>query len=391
MAHEHARQGDCTADWSIAWSGERRWTPLLPDMHATYWYYAVTRVEGDKVGFELHAQFGHARYQGFNVYNDVTGDLVWGSGSGRRSSFRDEEIEPDEGSQNPYRLYVPRDTLERDYTLHLVPEGSDTSGYRNCITFPADVTQLSVYLRVYLPDQHLKGHPHYLSGGVPLPRIRAFDTGDGLPAACPPTRPIPGTGTLPPGPGANTDGQVHFYRVTAKDYYPNHDNAYLATVFEPIGDNVALIRVRPPTYTNTSDPAAPITEVTQVRYWSFNVYSIELSNVTACLADFEAEVAPDGFVYLVLGRRRPAILDKAEGFNFLPWGLHEKIALVYRHMAPDTDNFKQSAAAVPIYDSALPREDQAAERYIGEYAPSGVYCPGIKFVKDFCAPPWEMP
>jgi hypothetical protein len=71
-----------------------------------------------------------------------------------------------------------------------VPDGSDISGYSNCITFPMDVERLSIFLRVYLPDQNLEGQPHYLSGGVELPTIEDFDTLNGLPAPCLPTRNI---------------------------------------------------------------------------------------------------------------------------------------------------------------------------------------------------------
>lgn len=290
----------------------------------------------------------------------------------------------------PYWLGVPRDTPNRDYTVYVVPDGSDTSKYSNFIAFPQCVTELSVYLRVYLPDQNLKDDPNYLSGGVPLPSIEAFDTRTGLPAACPPTRPIPGTGTMPPGPGENAHGRVHFYRVTVANYYPNQDSAYLTTIFKQIDDTVALIKVRPPTYTDTSDPDGAITAQTELRYWSFNVYSTKLTNVTACLADFQAEVARDGFVYLVLGRRLPAILKKAEGLNFLPWGLHEEIALVYRNVVPHP-YFPYSAAAVPIFTPDKPREKQTAELFIGDYAPTGVYCSEAGFLKDFCGFPVSYP
>ncbi len=37
--------------------------------------------------------------------------------------------------------------------------------------------------------------------------------------------------------------------------------------------------------------------------------------------------------------------------------------------------------AVPLYDSSQPQDDQAAENYLGEYAPKGVQCS----VEDFLA------
>jgi hypothetical protein len=411
MKKKNGQPGNCTSDWSIPFSGSKRWTPLLPDMNATYWYYAITRTRGDKIGFRIRGQFGHARYRGFNVYNDSTGDLVWGTNNPDiRSSLRDVDIMPDDGSVNPYCAGVPRDADHRDYTVYLIPatpEPYNIPKDGNVITFPSvwfddlnvdGVENLSLYLRVYLPDQDLKRHR--LSGGVPLPRIEAFDMTTGAAVACPEKRPIPGTGDMPTGPGANTDGEVHFYRVTAADYYPNQDTAYLVTIFGSeeiaIGDTVAVIKIKPPTYTDTSDPAGITPDQTEVRYWSFDVNSPTLTNVTACLADYQAKVAKDGFVYVVLGRELPRIRKKVKdaGLNFLPWGAHQQIVLVYRQILPA---FPYSAKAVPIYDPKLPREEQAADTYFKKkfatepigipYAPSGKFCSEKNFLEDLCGLP----
>ena len=356
---------NCTSGWSIPFSGSKRWVLFDPDMNATYWYYAVTREESDTTGFRFTGKFAHARYQAYNVYNDETKDLVWGDDPTHKSALSDVDIVPDAGSNNPFLLAVPRDTPDRDYTLWVVPEGADTTGLTNVITFPASVTQLSIFLRVYLPDRNLD---------VPLPTIESFDTATGSPAPCLPTRNIfadisGGDGNTAPTPGANTDGQVRFYRLGGGGLYPNQDSAYLATIFKEIGDTVAIIRFKPPTHTDTSDPAGIIPAQAMVRYWSFNVYSIRITNVTACLADYQAVVAKDGFVYIVLGRRTPELLAKTEGMNFLPWGPHDEILFVYRNITPNAQ-FPYSAAAVPIYSD---EQTASAETFIGEYAPAGVY------------------
>jgi hypothetical protein len=392
METQNTPQGDCTPDWSIAFSGSKKWVVFDPDMNATYWYYAVTREPGDTTGFKFHGQFCHARYMAFNVYNDDTNDFVWGSDPTHRSSLSDVDIAPDAGSSNPYLLAVPRDTPDRDYTVWVVPEGSDTSGYSNVITFPQNLERISIFLRVYLPDRNLEGEPFYLSGGVPLPAIEDFDTRTGSPVACLPTRHILAPDENgdpdqnddqddPPNPGPNTDGKVRFYRLGGAGFYPNEDSAYLATIFDQIDDDtVAVIRVKPPTHTDTSDPAGILGAQTMVRYWSFNVYSIELTNVTACLADDQAVVAADGYVYLVLGRR-PAIVEKAEGINFLPWGPHQKILFVYRNMFSNR-YFPYSAAAVPLYSD---QETRSAEEFIGDSAPIGVYSSDESLLKGSVA------
>lgn len=394
MAGDNEQPNDCTSGWSIAFSGTKRWVPFGPDMNATYWYFAFTRATTDTIGFKLQGQFGHARYQGYNVYDDQTGNFVWGSDSTNTSSLRDVDTVPDPGSKNPYLLAVPRDTPERDYTLWVVPEGTDTSGYSNVITFPQKVECPSIYLRVYLPDRNLKDDPNFLSGGVPLPNIQAYDmqTDPPTPVACPPTRFIIPSGNMPTPMGANTKGQVLFYRFVGGGLYPNQDTAYLASFFDPIDDTVAIIRLKPPTYTNTANPAGSLLAQPMARYWSFNVYSQEIINVTACLADYQAKVARDGFVYLVLGRRKPEILEKAKGLNFLPWGPHKKIVLGYRNMVPEP-YFPYSAAAVPAFKTVEgePPEAQSADHFIGDYAPIGVYCTEANFLKDFCGFPVSYP
>jgi len=367
---------DCTSGWSIPFSGSKRWVLFDPDMNATYWYYAVTREESDTTGFHFTGTFAHARYQAFNVYNDETKNLVWADvDPAQKSALSDVDIVPDDGSNNPFLLAVPRDTPDRNYTVWVVPEGANTSGLTNVITFPTSVTQLSIFLRVYLPDQNLKEPP--------LPTIESFNTATGEPAPCLPTRSIlgddsGGDGTSTPTPGANTDGQVRFYRLGGGGLYPNEDSAYLATIFKEIGDSVAIIRFKPPTYTDTSNPAGIIPSQAMVRYWSFNVYSIKITNVTACLADDQAVVANDGFVYIVLGRRTPQLLEKAKGMNFLPWGPHDEILFVYRNITPNTQ-FPYSAAAVPIYSD---EQTASAETFIGDYAPIGVYTSAEQFLKS---------
>ncbi len=375
-------QLDCTGGWSPAMTGQIRLVPYGPDMYATYWYYCFTRQPGDTFGVRFTGRFAHARFTSYNVYDGDTGDFVNPPG-GPPSSLRDTSIVPDAGSRNPFCLGVDRGIPDRAYTVTVVPEGSPTAGAPNVITFPDRATVVSVYLRVYVPDADLR--LHRLEGGVPLPTIGAFDPATGLTCACPQTQLAQGSeggkDALPP---ANHDGQVRFYRNSAGGYYPNGDAAYLYSIFNPVADTVAVVRLKRPTYTHTGSSDGILRTAPMVRYWSFNLYT-SFTNATACLPDFQAKADARDEVTLVLAHRHPAILRKVEeeGWNFLPWGRHpdevaghervDSMTVVYRNLVANPA-FPYSTSAVPQYDPGQPAEGQSAEHFMREYAPRGVYC-----------------
>lgn len=364
--------------WSRAMSGEFRWVPYGPDMYATYWYYCFSRQPGDTFGVRFAGEYPHARFTSYNVYGP-TGDFVNPPG-GPPSSILDTSIVPDAGSRNPFCLAVDRGVRERGYTVLVVPQGSPTGDAPNVITFPDSATVVSVYLRVYVADTDLTG-PEKLAGGVPLPAITAFDPATGMPVDCPATQKAQGSqggkdGLPPP----NRDGVVSFYRSAGGGYYPNGDAAYLYSIFNPVGDTVAVIRMKRPTHTHTERRNGILQAAPMVRYWSFNLYT-ELTNVTACLPDFQAQADARGEVTLVLAWPHPRVMRKAqeEGWNFLPWSPlaagdeHPAVAVVYRNLVANAA-FPYSTYAVPEYDPSLPPDDQAATHFMQEYAPRGVFC-----------------
>lgn len=373
---------DCTQSWSQPFAGSEWYqVPFYPDGNATYWYYAISRFSpDDTTGIMLSGEFGHARYQSITVYDDETGNPV--------ASLRDNETVAADGSKNPYLLAIDRDTPDRDYSIAIVPEGSYLEGYANSITFPRDLLYLSIYLRVYLPDENVAGSDDSLSGGVPLPTLEAFDTRTGAPSACPQTRDTPPMGS--PSSGSTdsggmpepVNGQISFYNLSASGFYGTDDNAYLTAPFNPVEDTVAVLRFKPPSYTDTEDPAAVIDSETEVRYWSFNVCGQKLGRTSACLADYQAIVGEDGFVNLVLGPATREVLAKAEGLNFLPWGAHDGTVVIYRNLVSNT-YFPYSNGVVPLYDSSQSQEDQAAQNFLGEYAPTGIQCSVEDFLDNY--------
>jgi hypothetical protein len=361
---------DCTQDWSIPHSGDKKYWPMYPDGNSTYWHYAIVRHTTDKsefddrTGLKFEGEFSHARFQSFTVYDDDTGKAL--------KALRDTEIYPDSDNENPYWLNVDRNTPNRKYTIAVVPEGSVIKGINNVLEFSNNVKNISIWLRMYLPDQDIANEQDGASGGVPLPGIRAFNIKTEAPAHCPQKPVGKGITINPPDllPPANTDGKVLFYRMSFSDIYPNKDNAYLASLFDSVNDKVAVVRFRPPTFPDTfNEQSDVILEEKEVRYWSLNVGGAKITNTIACLADYEAKVAGDGFVYIVLGRKRPAVTEKTEAleYNFLPWGGHADAVVIYRNLAINS-NFAGGADKIDLYENT----GVSADQKLHEYAPIGI-------------------
>lgn len=354
-------ENDCSNGWGFPHSGHSKIWPLYPEANATYWFYAITRTEEDTTGLKFEGEFAHARFQSFTVYDDKRTPLAW---------ISDVEITANENNENPYLPGVDRNTTNRKYTVAVVPEDTPVTGDCKVLTFPKNKTSISIWLRVYLPDQEVAHRKDGLSGGVPLPSIHAFTPPDLNNAApCPQAGSInsnPPTG-LPPN---NSADKALFYRVPFGDLYPNMHNAYLTSYFDDVADKVAVVRFRAPTFADTfrrrSEQHDVIVEGNEVRYWSFNVGGAVYANTTACLADYDAKVTEDGYVFTVFGRESPKLKESADalGYNFLDWGAHNSPVVIYRNLLAA---FAGGANNVPLYKDVK----ESADRKIGEYAPVG--------------------
>lgn len=136
-----------------------------PDAGANYWAAGYTLPAGATL--QLHGQYPHARFASVQSYN------LLGAGV---DALVDYEIDPDQGSQNPFRPGVRRDVRRRAFTITLLdsppakpldPDQRSGGPARNVLaTKPeGDTTGLHLLLwRVYVPD-----HGRGLDGGVPLP------------------------------------------------------------------------------------------------------------------------------------------------------------------------------------------------------------------------------
>ena len=94
---------------SVNAAGEKSANIAYPDAGAYYWG-AYLRVPAGST-LKLHGQFPYSRYMSLVGYN-AAGNTVDG--------LYDEMINPDPGSQNPFRPGVPRNTPNRNYTVEVI-------------------------------------------------------------------------------------------------------------------------------------------------------------------------------------------------------------------------------------------------------------------------------
>jgi len=136
-----------------------------PDTGAIYWYSKYQVPAGATI--ELHGDFPHARYTSFTTYKTENGE------PGVENTFiTDVNINPDPGSENPFRAGVSRDTANRAFTLTLSPEPpppedqkAPNTLYTGVEGMTDQVQTVELMERIYIPDHY----PQDLAGGGPLP------------------------------------------------------------------------------------------------------------------------------------------------------------------------------------------------------------------------------
>lgn len=355
-----------------------------PDTGATYWAVSYDLAPGEAL--ELSGTFPAARYASFISYR-LTGGAI--------DVVTDRDIEPDEGSANPfaggradgpheYTVVISGDEASADEPNVLLAAGdgeeapttSAGAGEEEAPTILLgsggdDAVSGTTLLRVYLPDD-----PEDPTGGVGLPEV-SLRTADGEVAAIP-TCAEPGANpralAMVEANGPPTDRpappQPIFVRPEsgAARLYPNPDNVYIATIVEHETGRVVVVRGLAPSFPDTAAGDAVGGEE-QVRFWSMctNEYRKPYP-VTECAADEDTVLDGEGrYTYVIsTPEDRPVNAIAEEGVTWLDWGSTEvDNLLLMRHMlaSPDFDE-----SAINLDPGAL------ANTTMGAYAPEGAYC-----------------
>ncbi len=392
VASDPARDRSC--GWILEPSADRE-NILFPDLATRYLGAAVPVPPGGSI--ELSGEFPHARYMSLQTYS---------VGLQTASNLRDDQIEPDPGSVNPFRVGADRSATNRRYTVRVVAGNAPASGgpantlYNNS----TDGSKLGIALayRIYLPD---RGTGPF--GGVAAPAITLvladgtrvpFPTcPDPLPELMPVTDllaslgldlPLPPLGLLAPR-SPNFQRYVNVAQTYATDVTENQltsstltpliasltsklpaglgenvDNKYVYAYLTQEYGKVVLLKGRMPTTPRTYDGVAVTSGGQELRYWSMCTAN-RTTQTYGCLNDEDVQVDKDGYFTIAISTaaNRPANATAACGVSWLPWGIDPKGIAYMRNMLPRVD-----------FTHAIQSATYGTERQVlGDYYPKGTY------------------
>ncbi|RNL61974.1 hypothetical protein EFK50_09085 [Nocardioides marmoriginsengisoli] len=392
QASDPARDRSC--GWILEPSADRE-NILFPDLATRYLGAAIPVPPGGSI--ELTGEFPHARYMSLQTYS---------LGLQTASNLRDDEIEPDPGSVNPFRVGTDRTATRRSYTVRVV-NGRPPATNRPPNTLynnSADGTRygIAIAYRIYLPDRGAGAFGAVAAPAITLvlangTRIPLPTCPDPVPDLMPVTDLLAGLGLALPLPplGLLAPRTPHFMRyvnvvqtyatdVTENGFTSgtltpavarltsrlpaglgeNVDNKYVYAYLSSEWGKVVLLKGKMPTTPRTYDGQAVTTGGEQMRYWSLCTAN-RTTQTYGCANDEDVQVDENGYftVAISTAANRPRNATAACGVSWLPWGIDPKGIAYLRNMLPRPD-FGHA-----VQDAAYGSERQT----LGDYYPVGRY------------------
>lgn len=366
----------------------------FPDSNARYWVARYVAAPG--TALRIHGAFPDARYISLHAYDEAQRPI---------GSLADIELDPDPGSENPFRSQV---AAGGTYTAHVVFEPAPYEPEPNTI-YAAETVEGqrnpsgSLIYRLYVPDD-----PSDDTGGGGVPDVTLvtadgaievpFQRCDSLPpsAGGGPTHVIADASfpdevprALPYPPAEDPPVFRRFYctECSVLERFPsnpvtdavprseggflsNQHIAYLFSLFARTYGDLFVFRMRVPTFPDTRAGEEP-SAAREVRYWSVCQNELATQRFVACIADYQAHVGPDGVATFVISDPDDKPGAHMDGVNWLPWGgVYYDGNVIYRHMLP-SPSFAQAIQNVPV--------GTPPAAIMGEYVPRAAYCDQATF------------
>lgn len=398
---------------------------LYPDKGSTYFVAQFEMPEGSSL--TIHGTYPRERYFSFTVANELANGVV-----GNGDFVRDEQVEPDPGSVNPYQITATKNDRRpagQTYTLHVVrgPIPAQPAANTLYTTSTSATAPIRLAMRNYIPDEGLTG-----TGGVELPTVTLTladgeeiaeagavcaalhnnkeATVTGFPQATwekqiakssePTNAPVKSTAPFELfwNNNYNIIGQfaktplerVEKYPATPEGgYATNPDTEYAVAALSLNFGNVVVVRGKLPTYQHTRPHASQWSSTDpQVRYWSICTAQGPVSGKGSdCAYDQQVPLNSNGDYTIVISKlaHRPANASTMCGVKWLNFGPGEGeiegtsppdrswVGVVYvRFMdALSGAAWPQSPKNVPEPTKSNPNNELA--NVMGEYAPVAEY------------------
>ncbi|WP_066912518.1 hypothetical protein [Millisia brevis] len=368
-------QGDAAGPacaWQIM-SNDQILNVAFPDSGATYWVLPYHLGPGQSI--TLTGQYPDARYFSLNTY---------GTDFNTVDTLRDNQIQPEEGSANPYATVAPS-AAGRNWTATVVSGPADPA--RNEIRGLREGQQSSVgflIVRIYVPAD-----PASPSGGVHLPTV-TMNLGGGMtlplsPCATPfdpraYSGPIAAALTAVfdraignAAAGAFPGGAPEATFITpasTSGLFPNGDNKYIGAGLTYQPGRVLVIRGMAPSFPDTRAGESPATTGVAMRYWSMCQNDrVTPYPVVGCADDYQTRIDSGGYYTFVVAAAEDMTASADSTITMLPWGditVPNKVVFI-RNMLPSEQFYPWSIQAAQ--DSGV---DPATS--MGPYYPRATYC-----------------
>ncbi|MBI4404547.1 MAG: hypothetical protein HY537_10320 [Deltaproteobacteria bacterium] len=344
---------------SHLWNKNLEIDPVEPkgysgDSFAGYGLMGYQNKEG--LGWVFKGKFPRGRFMSIETYTTTH--------KHRYDVQFDYQIEPDNGSENPFREGVFMDTPERSFTVTLVPaEGKST--IPNIIHISPTEKVHAIYYRIYAPSDG------ELLTESDLPAVYAYDHRTGEPTNCPNPANVVFAPNFPQV-LANVAAWVtdfEFKETTVNNGQNSAIPYYVWAINKVKHGEVTIIRFKAPTFLNNQSGIGPFQKTGEVRYWSLCTQNFVKSLTLNCIPDYLAKVDPDGYANVVIGKGAD-IQDAAEKFG-------------YSFLEDRRD--KRQKVEEFAYRNLLPNEEfEHNQMYKGAYLPIGITCSAEQFLSGEC-------
>ena len=409
---------------------------LYPDQGSTY-FVGQFNLPQD-ASLTIHGDYPHERYFSFTVATQLGAGTLGGG-----DFLRDEQIQPDPGSVNPYVQMNSRDATPRSYTLQIVqgappaqrppntiytwsndPGAPIHLSMRNYIadmgydgTGNAELQQVDRYglpqVTVNLSDgSHLTGDAMCQAvnaskaaeaSGYPVKEWDALVASSGDPANAP-AKPTP-VWELFWNAGFNVTGLFDPDPITRESQHPanadggfanNPDTRYLMASFSLNFGPVYVIQGKMPVFPKTKDREKDWTPGTQVRYWSACTGAAPPSGAGwDCVYDETVPLDQYGGYTLVVSKPedRPNNAKEACGVKWIDFGKGEGdykgarswVNVVYMRYMHSSPSWPQSPMNIPL---PSPTNPYLQDAYImKEYFPTSHYETKAQYESHGCPEP----